>query len=64
MLRIVADNKITFLEGAMEDAAEMKYLPGAEISRSHLLDADGLITRTRTSCKGDLLEGTSVRFIA
>jgi len=64
MLKIVADNKIPFLEGAMEDAAEMKYLPGAEISRNHLLDADGLITRTRTSCKGDLLEGTSVRFIA
>jgi len=64
MLKIVADHKIPFLEGALDEAASMEYLPGAEISRSHLKDADALITRTRTQCNGDLLEGTSVRFIA
>lgn len=64
MIKIVADNKIPFLEGALEGVARVEYLPGAEISRSNLLDADALITRTRTKCKRELLEGTSIRFIA
>ena len=64
MIKIVADNKIPFLEGALESVAKVEYLPGAEITRSHLLDADALITRTRTKCGRELLEGTSIRFIA
>lgn len=64
MIKIIADNKIPFLEGALEGVATVEYIPGGEISRSHLLDADGLITRTRTQCNRDLLEGTPVRFIA
>lgn len=64
MIKIVADNKIPFLEGALEGVAQVVYRPGAEISKSDLLDADGLITRTRTKCNGELLEGTAVRFIA
>ncbi len=64
MIKIVADNKIPFLAGALEGVAQVEYLPGAEITRNHLLDADALITRTRTKCNRDLLEGTSVRFIA
>ena len=64
MIKIIADNKIPFLEGALESVARVEYLPGAEISRSNLLDADALITRTRTKCNRELLEGTSIRFIA
>jgi len=64
MIKIVADNKIPFLAGVLEGAARVEYLPGSEISRGHLLDADALITRTRTRCDRELLEGTSVRFIA
>lgn len=64
MIKIIADNKIPFLEGALEGVARVEYIPGGEISRNHLLDADGLIIRTRTPCNRDLLEGTSVRFIA
>lgn len=64
MIRIIADNKIPFLEGALEGVAKVEYIPGGEISRNHLRDAHGLITRTRTQCNRDLLEGTSVRFIA
>ena len=64
MIKIVADNKVPFLEGALELVAKVKYLPGGEISRSHLMDADALITRTRTKCNRELLEGTPVRFIA
>ncbi|NOR33305.1 MAG: 4-phosphoerythronate dehydrogenase PdxB [Bacteroidales bacterium] len=63
-MKIIADNKIPFLEGALESVARVEYIPGAEISRSNLLDADALITRTRTKCNQELLEGTSIRFIA
>lgn len=64
MIRIVADDKIPFLRGALEKVARVEYVPGGRISREHLVSADGLITRTRTMCNSELLEGTQVRFIA
>jgi erythronate-4-phosphate dehydrogenase len=64
MLKIVADDKIPFLKGALEEVARVDYLPGHAISRSDLKDADTLIVRTRTHCNRELLEGTSVQFIA
>ncbi|MCP4311660.1 MAG: 4-phosphoerythronate dehydrogenase PdxB [Bacteroidetes bacterium] len=63
-MRIVADHKIPFLKGALEGVARVVYLPGNEITREDLLDADALITRTRTRCDRSLLEGTKVSFIA
>jgi erythronate-4-phosphate dehydrogenase len=64
MIRIVADDKIPFLKGAFEKEAQIRYIPGAQISRGDLMDADVLITRTRTRCNSDLLEGTPVKYIA
>ena len=64
MIKVVADHKIPFLEGALEKVAKVVYLPGNQISSKDLLDADALITRTRTRCNRDLLEGTGVSFIA
>ena len=64
MLKIVADDKIPFLRGILEPFAEVKYLPGGKITRADLMDADALLTRTRTQCTRELLEGTSVKFIA
>jgi len=64
MMKVVADNKIPYLKGALEGVARVVYLPGAEISRADLLDADALITRTRTRCDRQMLEGTKVQFIA
>lgn len=64
MIRIVADDKIPFLKGAVEGVAEMVYLPGNQISKSDLEDANGLITRTRTRCNRELLEGTGISVIA
>ena len=63
-MKIIADDKIPFLKGIFEPFAQMEYLPGAEINRESLSDADALITRTRTCCSPDLLNGTPVRFIA
>jgi erythronate-4-phosphate dehydrogenase len=64
MIRIVADHKIPFLKGALEGVARVDYLPGGEITRSDVMHADAIITRTRTRCDRSLLEGTGVKFIA
>ncbi len=62
-MKIVADDKIPFLKGILEPYAEIIYLPGKEIRREVLNNADALLIRTRTKCTGDLLNGTSVKFI-
>jgi erythronate-4-phosphate dehydrogenase len=63
-IKIVADNKIPFLQGVLDPFADVIYLPGKEISRDNVKDADALIIRTRTKCNKDLLEGSKIRFIA
>jgi len=63
MITIVADNKIPFLKGVLEPYADVRYIPGKEIDRKALLEADALLIRTRTKCTEDLLKGTKVRFI-
>jgi erythronate-4-phosphate dehydrogenase len=63
-VKIVVDKKIPFIKGVLEKHAQVFYLEGREISRTDLLDANALVTRTRTKCNRELLEGTSVRFIA
>src|SRR5210317_1411086 len=63
-MKIVIDNKIPYIKGALERCAEVVYLPGNETSREVVKDADALITRTRTICNRELLEGTGVKFIA
>ncbi len=62
-MKIVADDKIPFLKGALEPYAEVVYLPGKLITREALMGADALLIRTRTKCTANLLEGTSVKFI-
>jgi erythronate-4-phosphate dehydrogenase len=63
VVKIVADNKIPFLEGALEPYAEVVYLPGKEITRDIIADADAMLVRTRTKCNEQLLRDTKVRFI-
>ncbi len=63
-IRIIADDKIPFLKGVFEDVADISYFPGDKITREVLRETDALIIRTRTICNRDLLEGTSVKFIA
>jgi len=63
-MKAVIDDKIPFIRGILEPYADVVYLPGGQIRRDHLLDADCLITRTRTRCNQELLKGTAVRFIA
>ncbi len=63
MIKIVADDKIPFLKGAIEPYAEVLYLPEKQIIRDVLKEVDALLIRTRTKCTESLLKGTNVRFI-
>ena len=63
-MKIIADNKIPFLRGALEPYADVLYLPGKETTAETVRDADALITRTRTRCDASLLEGSAVKVIA
>src|SRR4030043_995670 len=63
-MKIVADNKIPCLAGALEPYADFIYLPGKDIANALVRDADALIIRTRTRCDEKLLKSTKVRFIA
>jgi erythronate-4-phosphate dehydrogenase len=63
-IKVVADDKIPFLRGALEEHADIVYISGGKISSEDLKDADALIIRTRTQCNEALLKGSSVKFIA
>lgn len=63
-MKIVADKFIPFLEGVFEPYAEVVYKEGPDICREDCIDADVLVTRTRTRCNAELLEGTSVKMIS
>ena len=63
-MKIVADSKIPFLKGLLEPMVqEVIYVPGAEITHQVVSDAEVLLTRTRTRCDRELLEGSCVKFI-
>ncbi len=61
---IIVDDKIPYIKGTLEPFAEVVYLPGHELTAAIVKDANALITRTRTICNAQLLEGSAVRFIA
>ena len=63
-IKIVADDKIPFLRGILENVADVVYLPGAKTTPADVRDADALITRTRTICNRELLADSQVKFIA
>ena len=63
-MKIVCDDKIPFLRGVLEPYAEVVYLSGKKTTREDVRDADAIITRTRTICNRELLEGSSVKVIA
>jgi len=63
-MKIIIDDKIPYIRGALEPFAEVVYLPGKQTTRAVVRDADALVTRTRTICNRELLDGSKVRFIA
>ena len=63
-MKIIVDNKIPYIKGALEPFADVIYLPGNLTTAEVVKDADALITRTRTICNKEILEGSRVKFIA
>lgn len=63
-MKVIIDNKIPYIAGALEPFAEVVYLPGNLTTAEDVKGADALVTRTRTICNKELLEGSKVRFIA
>ncbi len=64
MIKIIADNKIPFLQGILEPYADVTYLPGVQTGSREIKEADALITRTRTRCSEENLKGSKVQVIA
>jgi len=63
-MKIVIDDKIPYIKGALEPYAEVIYLPGNKTTSEVVKDTDALITRTRTICNYELLNNSTVKFIA
>lgn len=63
-MKIIIDNKIPYIKGALEPYAEVIYLPGNQTTADIVKDADAIITRTRTICNRQLLQGSKVKYIA
>lgn len=63
-MKIIIDNKIPYIKGALEPFAEVVYLQGNKTTSEIAKDADAIITRTRTICNRELLKDSKVKFIA
>lgn len=64
-MKIIIDDKIPYIkEAAGMIADEVVYAAGKDFTPELIHDADALIIRTRTHCNRELLEGSSVKFIA
>lgn len=61
-MKIVADENIPGLE-RFEAYGDLLVLPGREISRVHLQDAEALLVRSVTRVDAALVEGTALEFI-
>lgn len=64
LMKVVIDEKIPYIKDALlAMGMDVVALPGVDIKKVDLLDADALFVRTRTKCNKELLSGTAVRFI-
>ncbi len=62
-VKILIDNKIPFIKGALDSIAEVIYLDGSDITTVEVKDADAMIIRTRTTCNASLLKDSNVKCI-
>ena len=63
-IKIIVEANIPYFKGLLDEAAEISYLPAAEITRDALRDADALVTRTRTRCDSSLLAASRCSIVA
>ena len=63
-MKIIADENIPFVKNAFERLGVITTISGRQITRQILLDADVLLVRSITKVDKQLLNGTSVKFVA
>lgn len=63
-MKIIADDKILYIKGALEDYATVVYKKGSDITSEDVKNADALLVRTRTKCNAELLKESSVKIVA
>lgn len=63
-MKFIIDDKIPYIQGALEPFGEVLYLSGPNTTPALVKDADAIITRTRTICNEQLLAGSTVKIIA
>lgn len=62
-MKVIIEQNVPYLE-VLDTVADVRRLPYSEITAEAVKDADALIVRTRNRCNAELLEGSSVKFIA
>lgn len=63
-MKIIVEDKIPYIKGALERYGEVEYLPSGDIDARVMRDADALLTRTRTQVDASLLDRSRCRFVA
>jgi len=63
-MKFIIDDKIPYIQGALEPFGEVVYLSGPKTTPEIVRNADAIITRTRTICNEQLLAGSTVKIIA
>lgn len=63
-MKIVCASSVLHAREAFSGLGEVDIRPDRDLRREHLLGADALIVRSKTSVGPDLLEGTPVGFVA
>jgi len=61
--KIIIDDAVPYAQEIFSHLGQVTTLPGREIQKHHLLDADALIVRSRTKVNAKLLEETPVKFV-
>ncbi|MDZ7262729.1 MAG: 4-phosphoerythronate dehydrogenase PdxB [candidate division KSB1 bacterium] len=63
-MKIIADENIPFVKQAFSHLGEVTTLPGRQMTAQSVRDAEILLVRSVTKVDQELLEGSSVRFVA
>ena len=62
-MRIVADADLYRVTDLFADLGELELVPGRQITKNHLVNADALIVRSVTPVSRDLLRKTPIQFV-
>ncbi len=62
-MKVIADANIPYVEECFSSLGEVQVMPGRQITRGVLSDADALVVRSITPVNDELLKGTPVQFV-